>query len=202
MISIRHAFLFIHRGKSGGNSVSEALLPYSEDRKSVTGTQDGTERFDVENATFGTHKHARLADYRRVLPAEIFDRLYKFSTLRNPFERLVSAYFSPHRRADRQVAGFDRADFLALIESQATLRDFVCTRPGGRLDDELDMLMRFERLEQDFAAVLRALGLLPRPLPHRNRGEHAPYRAYYDAELRQLVEARFREELEWGGYAF
>ncbi|WP_278008928.1 hypothetical protein [Roseococcus thiosulfatophilus] len=42
----------------------------------------------------------------------------------------------------------------------------------------------------------------PREAPHRNRGEHAPYRAYCDAELRELVEARFLEEADWGGHAF
>jgi hypothetical protein len=66
-----------------------------------------------------------------------------------------------------------------LIASQATLRDFACAQRGGALDAELDMLMRFERLDQDFAVVLRAIGLQPQPLPHRNRGDHAPYRVYY-----------------------
>lgn len=202
MISLRHAFLFIHRGKSGGNSVSEVLLPYSEDHKNVTGSQDGTERFDVGNDDLGTRKHSRLRDYKRAIPVAVFDGLYRFSIIRNPFERLVSAYFSPHRVADRQVGDFDRAAFRALIAGQPTLRDFVRTRPDGALDAELDMLMRFERLEHDFAAVLRAIGLPPLSLPHRNRGAHEPYRRYYDAELRQQVEARFREELDWGGYAF
>ncbi|MBB3898694.1 sulfotransferase family 2 domain-containing protein [Roseococcus suduntuyensis] len=202
MISIRHDFLFIHRGKSGGNSISEILLPYSEDSKSVTGSQDGTERFDVRNDGFGTRKHSRLADYKRALPAELFDRLYKFSVIRNPYERLVSAYFSPHRVADGRIQGFDRDAFRQLIISQATLRDFIRTGPGGALDAELDMLLRFERLEREVAALLQAIGLPPRALPHRNRGDHAPYRTYYDAELRELVEARFREELDWGGYAF
>jgi hypothetical protein len=45
--------------KSRGSSVSEVLLPYSEDRKSVTGSQDGTERFDVQNNDLGTRKHSR-----------------------------------------------------------------------------------------------------------------------------------------------
>jgi hypothetical protein len=207
MISIAHAFLFIHRGKSGGNSVSEALLPFAEDRKTVTGSQDGTERFDVESERFGTRKHARLAEYRRAIPPEIFGGLYKFCTIRNPFERLVSAYFSPHRVADGKVAGFDRAAFLHLIARQATLRDFIrSTPPGetpdGALDAELDRVMRFECLAADFAAVTRAIGIGTPALPHRNRGDHGPYRRYYDAELRQLVEARFREELDWGGYAF
>lgn len=140
MIAIRHAFLFIHRGKSGGNSISEILLSYSEDSKSVTGSQDGTERFDVRHAGCGTRKHSRLADYKRALPAELFDRLYKFSVIRNPYERLVSAYFPPHRVADGRIEGFDRDAFRQLIISQATLRDFIRTGPGGALDAELDIV--------------------------------------------------------------
>lgn len=55
MLSIKHAFLFIHRGKTGGNSISEVLLPYSDDVKAVDGSyRDGVDRFDVENPTYKT----------------------------------------------------------------------------------------------------------------------------------------------------
>ncbi|NKC31196.1 sulfotransferase family protein [Roseomonas sp. BU-1] len=199
VISIQHAFLFVHRGKSGGNSVAEALLPYSEDCKTVSGSQDGTERFDIRNDRFGTVKHARLRDYRQALPQALYAGLYKFATIRNPFERLVSAYFSPHRVAAGKVQGFDRAAFLDLVARQATLRDFIRTTPGGALDAELNRLMRFERLAEDFAAVTQAIGLGPLALPHRNRGAHAPYRAYYDADLRRCVEARSTRS--WNGAA-
>ena len=207
MTSIAHAFLFIHRGKSGGNSVSEALLPYAEDRKTVTGSQDGTERLDVESERFGTRKHARLAEYRRAVPPELFGRLYKFSTIRNPFERLVSACFSPHRVANGKVTGFDRTAFRHLITHHAMLRDFIRTTPPGEtadgaLDAELDRLMRVGCLAEDFAVVTRAIGIGTPVAPHRNRGEHGQYRRHYDAELRRIVETRFRKELDWGSYTF
>jgi hypothetical protein len=202
MISLRHSFLFVHRGKTGGNSVSAALLPYADDRKIVEGTQDGINRFDVRNETFGTLKHTMLRQYAARIPPEIFAGLFKFSTLRNPFPRLVSAYFSPHRVADLGITGFVRADFAKLVQQQHTMREFVCLGATGPLDGDLDMLMRFENLEADFQAALRRIGIGPIDLPHRNRGAPQDYRGYYDAELRALVEQRFREELDWGGYDF
>lgn len=202
MISIRHSFLFIHRGKTGGNSVSAALLPHADDRKIVEGTQDGIERFDIRNETFGTRKHSMLRDYAARIPADIFARLFRFSTLRNPFPRLVSAYFSPHRVANLGITGFDRDDFIGLAQRQHTMREFICLGETGPLDADLHMLMRFENLAADFATATRRIGIGPLDLPHRNRGAPQDYRRYYDPELRALVEQRFREELDWGGYAF
>ena len=125
MLSIKHAFLFIHRGKTGGNSISEVLLPYSDDVKAVDGSyQDGVDRFDVENPTYKTKKHFTLRQYYDVLPNEIFNILFKFSTLRNPFDRLVSAYFSPHRVTKGIITGFDRETFRKLISNQKTMREF------------------------------------------------------------------------------
>lgn len=202
MLSIRHSFLFIHRGKTGGNSISEALLPYCDDVKVVSGSQDGVERFDVENPVYGTRKHFVLRQYAEALPPELFGRLFRFSILRNPFDRLVSAYFSPHRIAKGVVTGFDRESFRALILAQKTMREFVCLSADGPLDRDLQALIRFEHMDRDFRAVTRAIGLGELSLPHRNRSERQSYRAYYDEDLRALVESRFQEELAFGGYRF
>jgi hypothetical protein len=202
MLSTTHGFLFIHRGKTGGNSISEALLPFSDDQKMVRGTQDGVNRFDVENPVYKTRKHFGLAQYAEVVPAEVLDGLYKFSTLRNPFDRLVSAYFSPHRITEGVVNGFNREQFRELIESQKGMREFICLRPDGPLTADIQTLMRFESLEEDFGRVTCALGLGQLPLQHRNRAERQDYRIYYDAELRALVETKFGEELAFGNYSF
>jgi len=203
VISVRHNFLFIHRGKSGGNSISEALLPFSEDTKTnEREVQDGVDRFDVVNPQFGTRKHDSLQQYRENLPAELFERLYKFSVLRNPYERLVSAYFSPHRVLGGEVQDFDREQFVKLIEHEPTLRDFLCLDASDGIVDRIDFLMRFERLEADFKMVCQEIGLPQVSLPHRNRGARREYRDYFDAEARRLTEDRFGEEIELGQYHF
>jgi hypothetical protein len=143
-----------------------------------------------------------LRQHAERIPADGFSRLFRFSTLRNPFPRLVSAYFSPHRIADSGMTGFVRDDSIDLVKDQHTMREFICLGETGALDADLHMLMRFENLAADFQAATRRIGIGPLELPHRNGGAPQDHRGYYDAELRALVEERFREELEWGGYAF
>ncbi len=202
MISEKHCFLFVHRPKSGGNSISEALLPYSDDVKTVGPQQDGVDRFGVESTVYGTKKHTGLIQYRNVLPADLFRRMHKFSVIRNPFDWLISYQFSPLRIAMGKTATFDRDRFLNSIKRRQTLRSYICLSPESRLTDDIDTLLTFERLESDFLALCEKLDLPPIALKRRNKSDRRPYREYYDAELRKVVEEKFHEELEYGNYDF
>ena len=98
MISIQKKFLFIHVPKTGGNSIQNILRDYSEDEiVTLAKHQDGVERFEVRNSKYAITKHSTLAHYKFVLDASTYHSLYKFATIRNPWDLLISYYFSPHR---------------------------------------------------------------------------------------------------------
>jgi hypothetical protein len=82
------------------------------------------------------------------------------------------------------------ADYLRLEEND---RD-----PFGNMD----RIMRFENLGEDFRAVCQKLGISSSPLPAYNRSTRDDYAQYYDDELRELVEQRFAAEIEHFGYRF
>lgn len=64
-------------------------------------------------------------------------------------------------------------------------------------------VMRFERLQQDFDAVLALLGLPSHPIPTWNVTEaKGSYRDYYDNATRELVAHVFAPDLRRFGYAF
>jgi hypothetical protein len=78
-----------------------------------------------------------------------------------------------------------------------------------RLDDgeqdpfaNLDYIMRFENLADDFRAVCTAIGISPPTLPQHNRSSREHYSKYYDDELREFVRKRFAAEIERFGYTF
>ncbi len=203
MISQKYNFLFVHRGKSGGNSVSEALLPFSEDEKVVDPRfQDGLDRFGVVNRSFGTTKHSTLADYKRLVPPAIFDGLYKFTILRNPYDRLVSAFFAPHRVAEGLSTEFTKRGFIDLIRQQPTLRYMICLSADEPISAHMDTIIRFEHLNDDFAALCGRIGVPATKLPHRNKGKRRPYQDYYDQDTIAMVQSLFGEELELGQYTF
>ena len=212
MISLQKNFLFVHIPKTGGNSLSSALLRWSEDELATSmWHQDGVERFDINNPGYGTHKHSILADYRAALPEDLYAGLFKFSVLRNPWERVISAYFSPHQVISLKVlGGWDRGRFLELLESgrllTRPLRHFITSIPpspeGAALDSELDFLLRYENLEADFAELCDRIEVPRIALPRFNASERKPYTHYYDAELREIVGQRYAEEIAFGGYEF
>ena len=172
---------------------------------------DGIQRFELRNDRYGTHKHSTLSDYQRVVEPEVFRDLFKFAVLRNPWDRMVSFYFSPHR----QVTDFDRDRFLNFITRAAAVRSYICTRSiksrimerlhlGGAkpLGTQLDYLIKFEQLEQDVSMVCEILKIPFGNLPQYNASKSKHYSVYYDEETRNLVASMFEDEIRAGAYLF
>jgi len=119
-----------------------------------------------------------------------------FSTVRNPYDLLVSWWLILMRRNH-----FD-GDFLPFITSY---QNYNFTR-GGRLfyfvEASTDIL-RFETLQEDFSRVMEKAGLPQNKLHHRNATAHRkPYQEYYTSEIIQAVKDRFVLDLEFTGYEF
>ena len=207
MLSTTHRFLFLHVPKTGGNSVQDALRDCSDDRfVTLASHQDGVERFELRSDRYDTQKHSTLAGYRAQYGAPLFDSLFRFSCVRNPWDRVLSYYFSPHRG---RVA-WSPAAFRAFIPTVQPLRHYVALPGDGRpalarAATHVHRWMRFETLQEDFETVCAQVGLTPRPLAHRNGSFSSgsrPWRDYYDAHTRALVESLFGDEAQVFGYRF
>jgi hypothetical protein len=81
-------------------------------------------------------------------------------------------------------------DFLRLNRSEAD--------PFGNVD----YIMRFENLADDFRTVSGKLGIPAARLPQYNRSNREHYSKYYDAALCDLIRKRFAPEIERFGYTF
>jgi sulfotransferase famil protein len=206
MISRSKKFVFVHIPKTAGNSIALALQQYSDDQIVFTNRQQeynesvgGLNRFGLARAHLDLGKHARL---EQILSAWETDALgdpkdyFKFACVRNPWDRLVSFYFSPHARRKR----FNKTEFESFIgktalrgsQSAFVLVDGHCA---------VDFLVRFEHLEDDLAIVAERLGI-EISLPHVNRSKHRPFQDYYDGTTRAMVQSLFREEIELFDYRF
>ena len=204
MLSRSHRFLFVHIPKAAGNSIQAALRTYSEDQfVRVDAHHDGIERFQLRSPGFNLTKHSTLAEYRQEFGAELFDGLFKFACVRNPWDRAISHFLSP----SRPDAVWRTEDFIGFLPEVKTVASYL-SLPGKRVQKlkpaahNVDYLMRFETLETDFQAVCGKLGIPTPPLPVHNQSTRASYRCYYDAETIDLVARRFREEIEFFGYSF
>lgn len=231
MISLSKKFLFIHMPKTAGNSIQNILKPYSEDEIVCRSPlQDGYERFGVENKKYKTKKHFRLIDYKKTIEPEIFNTLFKFTIIRNPWDRMISLYFSPHRKVD----SWDKDSFINLVNSSSPLRDFISQNSlaysiknlsisksklkkfskdllAGKIsltkkiiDSEIDFIIKYESLEEDFEKLCKLLSIPKEHLPTANKSlvKKKHYSYYYNEELKKLIENKFSEEIMLGGYVF
>ncbi len=108
MISVQKKFLFVHIPKTGGNSIQNYLQHFSEDEITVNEEQDGIGRFGVRNNVYKTVKHSKLRRYKSALPRDLYASLYKFATIRNSWDRVVSAFFSPAKKRKISPRGVSR----------------------------------------------------------------------------------------------
>lgn len=198
MISLAHKFIFVHVPKTAGNSLQNILKDYSEDRIVTNEDQDGVERFSVESPTAPISKHSNLKFYYENLPAGVFSEMYKFGCVRNPWDRMISYYFSPHRK----TGDFMRKEFMRLLKKTPSAISYLTLDGTADGDIGVDATLKFESLAEDFFAVCERIGIDKQPLPHRNASIRHHYSAYYDQEMIDLVAAKFRREIDLFGYSF
>lgn len=200
MISFQKRFLFVHIPKTAGNSIQTALKEYSEEEfVAFRPEQDGVERFGLRNPSYKIRKHSTLAEYRTALGDERFRGLYKFTCVRNPWDRMISYYFQP----TLGVETWNKKAFKKILARTPTLTDYL-RLDQGEMDSfgNANFIMRFEHLTEDFSAVCADLDISAGPLSVINRSSREHYLAYYDDELRELVAKRFAAEIERFGYKF
>jgi Sulfotransferase family len=200
MISFQKRFLFVHIPKTAGNSIQNVLRDYSEDELvALRGEQDGVERFGLRNPKYKVKKHSTLAEYRAALGETEFGKLYKFTCVRNPWDRMVSYYFTP----TQNVTAWDRKKFRKAILKVLPVADYL-RLDRGKEDPfaNVNYIIRFENLVEDFRNVCAALDISRTTLPRYNRSQREHYSKYYDDELCELVRARFAAEIERFGYTF
>ena len=147
-------------------------------------------------------KHAKLREYAARLGPKL-EKCLLSASVRHPFDRLVSFYFSPHRwgssedPSDLRSPVFDEGAFLDLARSLDTMTSFVELSDG--LPTTL-FLLRYETLAQDFQAFMKRIGAAEHEsvLPHVNKSaaqqdQIAKVRA--SRELRRLTEPFLRRDL-------
>ncbi|HEY9768585.1 MAG TPA: sulfotransferase family 2 domain-containing protein [Coleofasciculaceae cyanobacterium] len=149
MLSLANKFLFIHVHKTGGNSIQSVLQQYSEDDLVDLSHSYKSQDFEVKNYKLPSlRKHSTLRDYQQVLDEQTFKSLYKFACVRNPWERMMSFYFSPHRLGEK----WSRERFIEVLEIVPSAMSILTTKQQTSqkslfLKPEVDFVIRFENLQ-------------------------------------------------------
>lgn len=173
----------------------------------------------VSHALFGNRGagHITVEEAQLIFGMRKFRAYFKFAFTRNPFDRLVSAYFHLKRGGmqrrvspwiERTILPYEAfSDFVRHglrnedVRSDLHFRpqhSFICDRRGKL---QTDFLGRFERLDRDFATVAATLGVNAE-LPELNKSDRQPYQSYYDSTTEKIVANLYDKDLRLFGYEF
>jgi len=216
LLSIKHKFLFVHIAKTGGTSVRTALSPLRwrdpyfiaqficSRLSSFTGHQIG--------AKFP--RHSKIVAAKEMLPAELFESLFKFAVVRNPWDLQVSSFHHIRRERPHLMSHINTfEEFInwkldperpyqfhvdTSIEQQS---DYVIGLHGKVLTD---FIGHYETLHDDYAHICEQIGITAPKLPHRRKAtdRDKDFRSYYTDELAEKVAQHFKQDIEILGYKF
>lgn len=189
----QHQALFIHVPKSAGRSIVRGL-------------------FDVKSV-----EHAPAEWYQR-LDREKFEQYFKFTFVRNPWDRAVSAY--TYLKNGGSAASEDDRHWSRFVNEYDSFDEFVCqwmtadnimrnalfTPQTLFLQDEygrmaMDFVGRFEHLEHDFARIAEQLKVQA-TLPHINQSRQTPYESFYSESSRDIIAELYAGDIAAFGYSF
>jgi len=198
IISHDHKFIFFAVGKTGTHSVESVLQKYASNFE----LSKKEERFFQE--------HIPPYYLREKLSEEIWNSYFKFAFVRNPWDMVISNLFWNDLVA-KDIDFIRVEDVHKLYENQKKYRRgidwcesreqhaFLADKAGERL---VDRVGRFEKIQEDFAAICRAIGVPPEPLPVLNARRHKPYREYYTPQTIEAVRKLWSRDIEAFGYEF
>jgi hypothetical protein len=215
LLSVKYNFLFVHIAKTGGTSVRAALAPlrwrdplyipqFIASRLShATGHRIGSK----------LPRHAKIIAAKEMLPHELFDQLFKFTFVRNPWDLQVSSWHHLRRERPKLVEHID--DFKEFIrwkldperpyqfhiDTSIELQTDYLKDLDGKII--VDFIGRYENLFTDYEEICRQIGIKAPPLPHKRQAkDRKDFRTYYDDETARLIAEYFKQDIEALGYSF
>lgn len=177
MVDYKHNCIFIHIPKTGGTSVEHA--------------------FGFDYAMLGDRKHQTPQECIAEVGREIWDRYFKFTFIRNPWDRMVSwwmytVHFSGNRERIETLE-----DMLGLGEQNHIFGGHDTWLEGFNFD----FIGHYERLSDDFKKICRLIGV-DVELPWHMKSAHAHYSCYYTETTIEWVRKRELPFIARFGYSF
>lgn len=201
MICDQLKFIFIDICKTAGTSINIVLYAYILEH---FGYYCYGKHHSIKNITGDF-------DFCTNITPEQLNTYFKFTIVRNPWDRMVSLWFwgiskeyPPSFREfiynirDGVYTEYNRLRYIQML-------DWI-TDDAGNL--KVDFIGRYENLQQDFDTICSKIGLPPLQLVCINTAkdragiDRTHYSVYYDEELKNIVAELFKKDIDYFGYIF
>ncbi len=186
IVSHKHKFIFLKTRKTAGTSLEIALskfcgpddilTPIDFDeamRLELTGKRPQNYAKPLSRHSAGQFmrylqtgartpiysEHMTAVDARKQLGDKIWNGYFKFTIVRNPFDRMLSRYFwsMKARPQHRQDWGIETIDQFLRYRAEYVNENWLIYSQGDRI--VVDDTVRFEQFEADLARISERIGL-------------------------------------------
>lgn len=205
MISHIHRCIFVHIPKCGGTSIEDVIWP--EPRNASDLWMGFVSKYKNKYQTGGL-QHLLAKQIREEVGEKVFNEYFKFTIVRNPWDKAISQFFYMRQRPDlRDYIGMKEEDpFKEYLQLTAKKLHVQWEKQHKFFQDDngkmiVDYVGRLERMEQDAANIFERIGIKAQ-IPHVNATRHHHYSEYYDDESREMVGEMYKEDIEILQYSF
>ena len=216
MIVHEYKFAFVHIPKTGGISVTHAIMSPIVGYKTYgqIGKLSKELKFRFEMRGKQKHDFGRNFVSNKHITQDLWDQYYKFAFVRNPWDRAVSEFHWRHQLNNGWAPSKDFDEFLKYceyrIKDQKNKKndiywthaqpqsDYVTDKNGNVI---LDKIYRFENLQEDVLHLSKVVGLNIE-LEKHNSSKHNHYSEYYNSARKDFMYKLYKKDIEMFEYEF
>jgi hypothetical protein len=215
MVSHKYKCIFVHIPKAGGTSIEQLIWPSERDRTESNLWMGFVDKYNNKYQTGGL-QHLFASQIQQELGADVFSEYFKFTMVRNPWDKIVSQFTYMNKRKDlREYIEMKEGDcfktYLSLIQKKAHVQwepqyKFFLDKNGDQI---VDFIGRFENFNDEVHNILDSINvktkffnITTKKIPHSKKSIRSNYRDYYDEESREIVSHLYREDIEMLDYSF
>lgn len=223
MVSEKYLCIFIHIPKTAGQSIEHFFLNLHglnwESRAPLLLKHNADPKLGPESlAHLNAEEYVRYGHLSKIH----FDSYFKFSFVRNPWDRVLSEYFyrNYHHRysfEDFIISGFPEknnySDAYRHIQPQY---EYLYDQNGNCM---VDFIGKFETLQSDFNYICKKLNIEDTSLPYiytpsigrerihkatdlKNPEKRRDYTSYYNQKLQKVIADRYEKDISLFQYTF
>jgi len=197
MINHKYKIIFIHIPRTGGTSIEKAIM--------------GRDWWGIHPPS--KHLTAHIA---KKVYAEYWDDYFKFTFIRNPWDRMVSLLkygafygvkfnFRDKILINNYINDYNKIEYDKRFFHLNQFKDFIPKKNSvyqNIIGEEMNYIGRFESLNEDFDYICEQIKFPRKKLPHVEKSERRHYRDYYYKESKLLVENKYLLDIEKFKYEF
>jgi len=217
LVSHRFNFIYTKTAKTGGTSVESYFEKYcmKEGEWEFSHARDeyiseyGIIGYRGNNSSGAVYyNHMSAARIKELVGEKIWNEYFKFCVIRNPYDKLISAFF--HFDVRKYMVSGSKEQLIGRFRNWLKSGHGIINDQDKYLINNkicMDDYMRHENLLSDLERICKHIGVpfVPVDLPRLKSGfkpDGIVLEEYYDSETDEIVRKHYSFEFEYFGYPY